>query len=111
LTKDQVIGRRIDPQDERWVACETAWQPNAQANIPGKLQTKFRATLQIGFRHLKEFIKCLASVIWLQSLNAESLLECADILQETHRFYPSVCSVKRDLTKDQVIGRRIDPQD
>ena len=45
LTKDQVIGQRINPQEERWVVCETAEKPNTQKHIPGKcpwnLQTKF----------------------------------------------------------------------
>jgi len=47
----------------------------------------------------------------MQSLNEESLLDCIDILQETSRFYLSVCSLKRDLTKDQVIGQRINPEE
>jgi len=47
----------------------------------------------------------------MQSLNEKSLLEYIGILQETPRFYPSVCSVKKDLTKDQDIGQEINPQE
>ena len=44
MTKVQVIGQRINPEEERWVVYETAEKPNKQEHIPvkcpWKLQTK-----------------------------------------------------------------------
>ena len=55
------------------------------------------------------WVNCIEE--WMQSLNEESLIDCIGILQETSGFYLSVCSLKRDLTKDQVIGERINPEE
>ena len=55
------------------------------------------------------WVNCIEE--WMQSLNEESLIDCIGILQETSGFYLSVCSLKRDLTKDQVIGKSINPEE
>ena len=47
----------------------------------------------------------------MQSLNEGPFLECIGILQETSRPYLSVCSIKRNLTKEQVFGQRINPHE
>ena len=45
MTKYQVIGQKIDSEEERWVVCETSEKTNTQEHIPvkcpWKLQTKF----------------------------------------------------------------------
>ena len=45
MTKVQVIGQRINPEEERWVVCETAEKPNMQEHIPGKFPWKLQTKL------------------------------------------------------------------
>ena len=54
MTGYQLIVRRIDSPEERWVACETVEKQHTRANIPGKspwtLQTKLPEMMVEHFR-------------------------------------------------------------